>query len=69
MPDNKKCTLCSGEDCLTTLGQYCLCASCRLSLLRQAVEFAKRNTVRNTVYHAAFTALGDLLADETQDFI
>ncbi len=63
MPDTKKCIFCNGENCLTTLGQYCLCAICRLEILQDAMEFAKRNTVRGTVYHAAFA---DILAQLTK---
>ena len=64
MIKQKTCVLCNTEGCLTTLGQYCLCASCRAEILREALEFAKRNTIRGTAYHAAFA---HILAEFTED--
>lgn len=63
------CALCMERDSLITLGQYSICASCYLSLLEDAVRFAKRNTVRGTVYHAAFVAVEDRLTKEPENFI
>ena len=64
MINAKTCILCNRGNSLTTLGQYCLCASCRLEVLREALEFAKTNTVRGTAYHAAFA---DILAEITEE--
>lgn len=63
------CALCMEKDCLATLGQYTICFSCYLTLLEEAVRFAKRNTVRGTVYHAAFEAVENRLTKEPENFI
>ncbi len=63
------CALCKEKDRLATLGQYMICSSCYLSLLEEAVHFAKRNTVRGTVYHAAFEAVENRLTKEPENFI
>ncbi|MBE7062533.1 MAG: hypothetical protein IJN25_08300 [Clostridia bacterium] len=57
MSEQKKCILCREEECLSTLGQFCLCTDCRKQVLQDALVFAKRNTTRGTLYHAAFEAL------------
>lgn len=57
MSDKRRCILCSEEECLATLGQFCLCTDCRKRVLRNALVFAKRNTARDTLYHAAFETL------------
>ncbi len=64
MSNRQTCILCNRRKSLTTLGQHCLCASCRLEVLREALEFAKRNTTRGTAYHAAFA---DILAEITEE--
>ncbi|MBE7025380.1 MAG: hypothetical protein E7408_04930 [Ruminococcaceae bacterium] len=66
MSDRKTCILCDAEECLTTLGQLCLCTACRAQLLQDALAFAKRNTTRGTLYHAAFTYLWERFAEETE---
>lgn len=66
MSDKKMCTFCDAEECLTTLGQFCLCRDCRLQILEDALAFAKRNTTRGTLYHAAFTYLWERFAYETE---
>ena len=65
MPQKEQCNFCNAEHCLTTLGQYNLCASCRKKLLLSALEFAKRNTTRGTVYHEVFSALCTQLQENT----
>lgn len=69
MQDSSHCALCSAKDCLSTLGHYTLCASCRLMLFRAAMEFAEQNTVRGTVYHTAFAELRTRLEHEPEKFI
>ncbi len=66
MSDIKTCMFCSGEDCLTTLGQFCLCTACRQQILEHALAFAMRNTVRGSVYHAAFAELYARLTEESE---
>lgn len=69
MTNKKNCAFCKERDCLTTLGQYAICPSCYLALLEAAIHFAKRNTVRGTVYHAVFTAVHNRLTEEPEKFI
>lgn len=69
MVEKNVCTLCRAKDCLSTLGQFTLCASCRLLLMQAAIEFAKQNTVRGTAYHAAFAELSTHLTTEPEKFI
>jgi len=69
MPNIPNCIFCNEENCLATLGQYCLCATCRLEILQDAMEFAKRNTVRGTVYHAAFADILTRLTEKAENEI
>ena len=69
MTKSENCALCKQKGSLTTLGQYRLCSSCTLSLVEAAIGFAKRNTVRGTVYHAAFEAVEDRFTKEPENFI
>lgn len=66
MPEKEKCVFCNAEENLSTLGEYCLCAPCQRRLILSALEFAKRNTIRGTVYHAAFAALCAQLLEKTE---
>lgn len=68
MPDRKVCTICSEEECLTTLGQFCLCTVCRKQVLEDALAFAKRNSAVGTLYHAAFEALHQRFSEETKSY-
>ena len=63
------CALCKEQESLTTLGQYRICPSCYLFLVEEVIRFAKRNTVRGTVYHAAFEAVENRLTKEPEKFI
>ncbi len=67
MPEKEECVFCNTKQHLSTLGEYCLCASCQRRLTISALEFAKRNTTRGTVYHAAFSALCTQLLEETEN--
>lgn len=66
MLKEQSCMFCSGEERLTTLGQFCLCTACRNQAWSHALAFAMRNTVRGSVYHAAFADLYARLTDETE---
>ena len=69
MSNKTHCALCNAKECLSTLGQFTLCASCRLELLDTALEFAEHNTVRTSALHAAFKALGAKLKETPENFI
>ncbi len=69
MSNQKNCALCNAKECLSTLGQFTLCASCRLHLLKTALEFARQNTVRGAAFHAAFESLATTLETNPENFI
>lgn len=69
MIKNNKCVFCKVEDCLTTLGQYAVCPSCFISFMQAAMDFARRNTIRGSLYHAAFETACERIMEEPEKFI
>lgn len=69
MSEQKNCALCNAKDCLSTLGQFTLCASCRLALMEAALDFAEQNTPRTSCLHAAFSVLSEKLRETPEYFI
>ena len=69
MIEQNRCAFCKVEDCLTTLGQYTVCPSCFISFLQAAMDFARRNTMRGSLYHAAFEAACERMEKEPEKLI